>query len=57
MHISSNEAPFQNQLTTNGVTHKFIYTPKPLNFINVGQTLVSYSNIIVLLISLIVRPL
>jgi len=36
MHISSNEVPFQNQLAMGGVTHKLIYTLKPLYLINVG---------------------
>jgi len=44
MYISSDEVPFQKQLVMGGVTHKLIYMLKPLNFVNVGQTPLSYSN-------------
>jgi len=44
MHISSNEISSQNQLAMGGVTHKLIYILMPLYFINVRQTLLSYSN-------------
>jgi len=44
MYISSNEISSQNQLAIVGVIHKLIYMFKPLNFINVGQSLFSYSN-------------
>jgi len=43
MLTSSNKAPSQNQLATDGITHKLIYMLKPFNFINVGQTPLSYS--------------
>jgi len=44
MDTSSNEVPFQNQLTMGGVTHKLIYMLKLFNFINVGQHPLSYSD-------------
>jgi len=38
MHINSNEISFQNQLTISGVTHKFIYILKPINFLQCGTS-------------------
>jgi len=44
MYISSNEVSVQIQLTISGVAHKLMYMLKLFNFINVGETLLSYSN-------------
>jgi len=44
MHLSSNEVSSQNQLVMGGVTHKLMYKLNPLNFINIRQSSLAYSN-------------
>ena len=44
---SSNEISTQNQLIIDEVSHKITYKLKPLNYHNVEQTSLLYSNILI----------
>jgi len=44
MYINSNNISIQNQFTIGGVIYNLIYMSKLLNFINIRQILLLYSN-------------